>query len=212
LIKNIVAAISLDVSGTKRNPKINLKLCEKGTICKTHKCITHHTISSACVYLYMISNRSFHLIFGKTSLSVLRLKNGSGFFIAGSILIFPVESQTGKTPRVDRVLGFFSSRPNWFLPQSLTHGVFLPPPFWFRGGHTRFRERGCGGPSSDEGTCTVVLYVYYIYVLVERSHNPTIFTLRRPKSYHYHYYFSIIIYLNGYFQEELPMSVSPYRK
>ncbi len=41
--------------------------------------------------------------------------------------------------RVYRVLGFFSSRPNWD-PRSR-----VCPPLWFRGGHTRLQERGWGG-------------------------------------------------------------------
>ncbi len=36
----------------------------------------------------------------------------------------------------------------------------MPPPLWFRGWvHTRLRDRGWGGPNSDEGTDTVVRYV-----------------------------------------------------
>jgi hypothetical protein len=33
------------------------------------------------------------------------------------------------------------------------------------GGHTRLRERGWGSPNSDEGTYTVVLYIYKYFVL-----------------------------------------------
>ncbi len=35
------------------------------------------------------------------------------------------------------------------------------------GGHTRLRERGLGGPSSDKGTDTGVLQVYMYFVEVE---------------------------------------------
>ncbi len=52
--------------------------------------------------------------------------------------------------RVDRILSFFSSRLNWVYP---THSRR-------RGGHPRLRERGWGSTNSDEGTDTVVLYVY----------------------------------------------------
>jgi hypothetical protein len=63
--------------------------------------------------------------------------------------------------RVDRVLGFFSSRPNWDPPPSPPpHPQASVPPFGSRGGgHTRLRERGVGGPNFDEGTDTVELKV-----------------------------------------------------
>ena len=53
----------------------------------------------------------------------------------------------------DRVRGFFSSCPNWD-PQPSPAGECVPPPLWFRGGHTRLRERG---PNSDKGADTVLL-------------------------------------------------------
>ncbi len=59
--------------------------------------------------------------------------------------------------RVDRVLGFFSSRPNWDSPTPSHGGEFPSPPLVKGEGHTRLRERGWGGPSSDEGTDTLVL-------------------------------------------------------
>ncbi len=50
--------------------------------------------------------------------------------------------------RVDRVLGFFSNRPNW---DPHTHS---PKGLWFRGGggHTRLRDRGRGweDPNADD--------------------------------------------------------------
>ncbi len=49
--------------------------------------------------------------------------------------------------RVDRVLGFFYRLPNW---DSLTSRRVCSSSFWFRGGG--------GGPNSNEGTDTVVLY------------------------------------------------------
>jgi hypothetical protein len=57
--------------------------------------------------------------------------------------------------RVDKVLSFFSSRPNWEPPPPLKHtqAHVPPPPFWFRGeGHIRLRERGWDSSNSDEGT------------------------------------------------------------
>jgi hypothetical protein len=47
----------------------------------------------------------------------------------------------GYTHRVDRVLGFFSSRPNWDSPTSSPAGEYAPPPFG-SGGGKRLRERG----------------------------------------------------------------------
>ncbi len=63
--------------------------------------------------------------------------------------------------RVDKVPGFFSSRPKWDPPpplHPLTRWRVCPLPLRFRGGgHSRLRERGWGSPHSDEGTDTVVL-------------------------------------------------------
>ncbi len=66
----------------------------------------------------------------------------------------------GSEHRVDRVLGFFSSRPNWdppFTPSPA--GECVPTPVWFRGGTIG----GVGGPNSDEGTDSVVLKVYLYF-------------------------------------------------
>jgi hypothetical protein len=62
----------------------------------------------------------------------------------------------GLQHKVDRVLGFFSSLPNW---DPLPHPEASVSPPWFWGeGHTRLRDRGwVGGPNSDEGTVTVIL-------------------------------------------------------
>ncbi len=51
-------------------------------------------------------------------------------------------------------------------PQPLTHRRVWPPyTLWFRGeGHTRWRERGWESPNSDEGTYTVVLFIYMYFV------------------------------------------------
>jgi hypothetical protein len=52
---------------------------------------------------------------------------------------------------VDRVLCFFSSRPNWDPPPTLRRMCSLP--LLFRGGgrYTLARGRGGGGPNSDRG-------------------------------------------------------------
>ncbi len=62
--------------------------------------------------------------------------------------------------RVYKVPRFLSSRPNWGSPP-LPHrlGSVAPPPFGSRGEtHSLAGERE-GGPSSDEGTETLVFYV-----------------------------------------------------
>jgi hypothetical protein len=59
--------------------------------------------------------------------------------------------------RVGRVPSFLSSRPNWVRPPSHPQAS-VAPPLWLRGGHTRLRERGLGGPNSDEGTDALVWY------------------------------------------------------
>ncbi len=47
------------------------------------------------------------------------------------------------------------------LPQSLTRRRVRPPPLRFWGeGQTRWREKGWGSPNSDEGTHSVVLFIY----------------------------------------------------
>jgi hypothetical protein len=52
--------------------------------------------------------------------------------------------------RVDRVLGFLSSRLNWD-PNHLPAGDCVPP-FGARGGHTCLQERGGWGPNIGEQT------------------------------------------------------------
>ncbi len=75
------------------------------------------------------------------------------------------------TGKLDRVLGFFSSRPNW---DSLTRRWVCSPLLWFRGDTHSLRERGWGGPNSDEGTDTGMGEGHYtqticIYVCVRSS-------------------------------------------
>ncbi len=54
----------------------------------------------------------------------------------------------------------FSSRWNWDSPTPLAAGECAPPPYGTGGGHTRLRLKGWGSPNSNEGTYTVVLYMY----------------------------------------------------
>jgi hypothetical protein len=58
----------------------------------------------------------------------------------------------------------FSSRWNWDSPTPLAAGECSPPPFGLGGGHTRLRLKGWGSPNSNEGTYTVVLYIYKYFV------------------------------------------------
>jgi hypothetical protein len=58
--------------------------------------------------------------------------------------------------RVDRVLGFFSSRLNQDSPIPSPAGVSVLPPPAGSGGDTL--ARGTGGPNSDEGP----VYVYFV--------------------------------------------------
>jgi hypothetical protein len=80
----------------------------------------------------------------------------------------PLELRVGMPPhcndtnnfrhRIDRVLGIFSSRPNWDSPTLHLQASLSPPPLVQRGGvHTRLRERAWCGPNSDEGTDSVVV-------------------------------------------------------
>ncbi len=63
---------------------------------------------------------------------------------------------------VGRVLSFFSNRQNWDSPNPSPAGECALP-LWIRGeGHTRWRERGWESPNSDEGTLTVVFFIYVL--------------------------------------------------
>ncbi len=55
-----------------------------------------------------------------------------------------------------RVLSFFSSRQNWDSPNPSPAGERAPPPHLVLGGWER--------PNSDEGTYTVVLFIYTYFV------------------------------------------------
>ncbi len=58
--------------------------------------------------------------------------------------------------------GFLSSRPNWVLPPPHPQASVAPPsPFGSNGGNTLVAGERVGVPNSDEGTYTLVLYVYY---------------------------------------------------
>ena len=60
------------------------------------------------------------------------------------------------------VVGFLSSRPNWVPPPPCPQASITPPtPFGSKKRDTLACGGGVGGPNSDEGTDTLVLYVYY---------------------------------------------------
>ncbi len=83
-------------------------------------------------------------------------------------LLFPAHPFPSTTPPVYNQLlsqsrqsaKRFSSRRNWDSPTPLAAGKCAPPPFGTGGGHTGLRLKGWGSPNSNEGTFTVVLYIY----------------------------------------------------
>jgi hypothetical protein len=65
----------------------------------------------------------------------------------------------GNFHKVDRVLGFFSSRQNWDPPTPHPQASVSPRPFGSGGTHSHAGDGvgGGGGPNSNEGTDTVLL-------------------------------------------------------
>ena len=61
-----------------------------------------------------------------------------------------LKKQRFMAPQSRQSAKLFSSRRNWDYPMG--------------GGHTRWRERGWESPYSDEGTYTVVLFIYMYFV------------------------------------------------
>ncbi len=69
------------------------------------------------------------------------------------------------TPQSRPSAKLFSSRRNWDSPNPSPAGECAPPPSGSGGeGHTRWRERGWESPNSNEGTNTVVLFIYTYFV------------------------------------------------
>jgi hypothetical protein len=68
--------------------------------------------------------------------------------------------------RVGRVLSFFSSRRNWDSPNPSPAGECAPPPPVLAGGAHSLAREGLGEshPKSDEGTYTMVLFIYMYFV------------------------------------------------
>jgi hypothetical protein len=50
------------------------------------------------------------------------------------------------------------------LPHPFSSRQVCPPTLWYGGEHTRLRLKGWGSPNSNEGTYTVVLYIYKYFV------------------------------------------------
>ncbi len=68
---------------------------------------------------------------------------------------------------------FFLRCRNWDSPNPSPAGECAPPPSGSGGeGHTRWRERGWESPNSDEGTYTVVLFIYTYFVSVTPPYPP----------------------------------------
>ncbi len=52
-------------------------------------------------------------------------------------------------------------REKWPMVRGCGENISRLSPFKFRGeGHARWREKGWESPNADEGTCTVVLFMY----------------------------------------------------
>ena len=72
----------------------------------------------------------------------------------------------------------FSSRWNWDSPTPLAAGECAPPPFGPGGRADSLAAKGVGSPNSNEGTYTVVLYIYKYFVVYRmyRSIFPLIYS------------------------------------
>ncbi len=74
--------------------------------------------------------------------------------------------------RIDRVISFLSSRPNWDSTTPLTCKRVCFPLLWFGGGevHNLLAGEGVGESQSDEGTdtvdCCTLQYVQYVFIYV----------------------------------------------
>ncbi len=71
---------------------------------------------------------------------------------------------TQESQSIDRVLGFFSSRPNLDPPTPSPAGECIPPPPLVVGETHSLEGEGVGGPNPDEGQ-TLWYSRYTVYVL-----------------------------------------------
>jgi hypothetical protein len=75
------------------------------------------------------------------------------------------DHRVGRVLSVSPVIGIGTPPP--LLPQAS-----VPPhPLVWGGGHTRLRLKRWGSPNSNEGTYTVVLYIYKYFVARTINHN-----------------------------------------
>ncbi len=73
--------------------------------------------------------------------------------------------------------GVLSPRRNWDHPQPpLPQAVVPPPPLNQRGGHTRLRVRGGGGPNSDAWRKSLTLRLYSVLGMFDKIRNIWIFS------------------------------------
>ncbi len=89
--------------------------------------------------------------------------------------------------RVDRVLSFFSCRPNWDSPTPSPASECAPPMVPGGGAQSLVREE-IEGPNSDEGIDTVVLYIC-IYVHCGLIHTLSMTVSRRNRERHNYIYY-----------------------
>ncbi len=68
--------------------------------------------------------------------------------------------------RVHRVLGFFSSRPNWDPPTPSPTGVVSPPLFWFRGGWDKLACREGVGVVPIQTRGQMLWHTRYIFTFL----------------------------------------------
>jgi hypothetical protein len=85
--------------------------------------------------------------------------------------------------RVDRVLGFISSCPNWDSPNPVTRKRVCSPLLWLGGGggaqHTRLRERGWGVAIPTKGqTLWCSRYICTLWYIFKSTDNRAVYALR----------------------------------
>ncbi len=99
------------------------------------------------------------------------------------LLRYTIQAYIHNQHKVDRMLGFFSSRPNWDPPLPHTQAsVFPPPPLWLRRKGTLACGRGGGGvptPIRTRGRHFGTLDIYTPYVTVLEDFSYTLSVQKR---------------------------------
>ncbi len=98
--------------------------------------------------------------------------------------------------RVDRVLGFFLSRPNWDPPLLTCRRVCTP--LWFSGGHICLRDRGRGVPIRTRGKIhwgTLAVYVLCCVVLQQGCFLPLAILTWPPSHTTWYCHEHLIVYI-----------------